>query len=80
MLTDEDKQWIDTRMRELQANLLAHMHNSGDQEVEVSAEDLQLIDERCREIDEGRVELIDAAEVERITEEWLSSLATRGKR
>jgi hypothetical protein len=51
-----------------------------DEEVEVDQEELRLIDERCREIDEGSVELIDEEEVERITEGWLSEFATRPPR
>ncbi|HZS56750.1 MAG TPA: hypothetical protein VFA65_20255 [Bryobacteraceae bacterium] len=48
--------------------------------VEEDEETLRILDERCEEIDQGRVKMLSSEDALQRTEEWLSRLSTRQQR
>ncbi|HEX4773258.1 MAG TPA: hypothetical protein VH351_20660 [Bryobacteraceae bacterium] len=51
-----------------------------DEEVELDTEELRIVDERCREIDEGRARMLTSEEAREHFRQWLSSSSTTTKR
>jgi hypothetical protein len=49
-------------------------------EVEETEEELRILDERCREIDEGRARMLTSEQVREHFRQWLSSSPTKTRR
>ena len=50
------------------------------EEVGIDNEEMRILDERCREIDEGRVRMVPSDEIPQLMSEWLSKFSTQKPR